>query len=109
MPKGTASVDTENGLRQWFIKCSYSICSSLGKTGGGKKEFLKQIHLVSCIPQNEVVVLVETGMGISEVIMYATMERMVVTGLECRRLQDFGVCRWAKPSHLQYTVHEAGI
>jgi len=22
--------------------------------------------------------------------------------------QDIGVCRWAKPSHLQYTVYETG-
>jgi len=47
-------------------------------------------------------------MGMLEVIVLATMERMVVTGLEIG-MQDFGVCRWAKPSHLQYTIHEAGI
>jgi len=50
-------------------------------------------------------------MGMLEVIMLATMERMVVTGLELgmQMAPDFRVCRWAKPSHLQYTVHEAGI
>jgi len=34
-------------------------------------------------------------MGMLEVIVLATM--------------DFGVRRWAKPSPLQYIVHEAGI
>ena len=46
-----------------------------------------------------------------EVLTMAALEYMVVTGLsqECKCFQDFGVCRWVKPSHLQYTVHEAGI
>ena len=47
-------------------------------------------------------------MGMLEVIVLATMERMVVTGLELgmQMAPDFRVCRWAKPSHLQYIVHE---
>jgi len=47
-------------------------------------------------------------MGMLEVIVLATMEHMVVMGLELG-IQMAGVGRWAKPSHLQYTVHEAGI
>ena len=50
-------------------------------------------------------------MGMLEVIVLATMERMVVTGLQIgiQMAPGFGVCRWVKPSHLQYIVHEAGI
>jgi len=49
-------------------------------------------------------------MGMLEVIVLATTERMVVTGLEIgmQWLQDFGVCRWAKPSHLQAGI-EVGV
>jgi len=37
-----SSTDFEDGLRQWFTKCSYSLCSSLGETMGGKRELLEQ-------------------------------------------------------------------
>jgi len=41
-----------------MVKCSYGLCSSLRKTGGRKESFWnKAFHLVSCIPQNEMVVL----------------------------------------------------
>jgi len=45
------------GLIQWFIKCSYDLCSSLRETGGGKSFLNEVFHMVSCIPQNEMVVL----------------------------------------------------
>ena len=52
------STDFEDGLGQWFIKRSYGFCSSLRVTGGEKENFWNEVfHLVSCIPQNEVVVL----------------------------------------------------
>jgi len=45
-------------LSQWFIKCSYGLCSSLNETGGGKESFWNKVfHLISCIPQNEMTVL----------------------------------------------------
>jgi len=31
------STDFEDGLEQWFIEHSYSLCSSLRETAGGKK------------------------------------------------------------------------
>jgi len=52
------STDFEDGLRQWFIECSYCLYSSLRETGGGKERFWNEVfHLVSCTPQNEMVVL----------------------------------------------------
>jgi len=51
------STDFEDGLRQWFIKHSYSLCSSGGKLKDEKESFWNDVfHLVSCIPQNEMVV-----------------------------------------------------
>ena len=48
----------EDGLKQWFIKCYYGLCSSVRETGGGKESFWNEVfHLVSCIPQNEMVLL----------------------------------------------------
>jgi len=35
------STDFEVGLRQWLIKRSYGLCSSLRETIGGKREFLE--------------------------------------------------------------------
>ena len=35
------STDFEDGLKQWFIKHFYGLCSSLRETGGGKREFLE--------------------------------------------------------------------
>ena len=46
----------------------------------------------------------ETGMGMSEVVMLDMMGHMVVLGTAL----DTGVCRWAKFSHLQHTVYETG-
>jgi len=44
----------DNGL----LKCSYGLCSSLREIGGGKREFWDELfHLVSCMPQNEMVML----------------------------------------------------
>ena len=43
-------------------------------------------------------------MGMSEVVMLDMMGHMVVLGTAL----DIGVCRWAKFSHLQHTVYEAG-
>jgi len=37
------------------------------------------------------------------------MERMVVTALEIGMPMAPGFWSWAKPSHVQYIVHEAGI
>jgi len=37
------SVDNEDDLGQQFVECSYGVCSSLGKTGGIKREFLERI------------------------------------------------------------------
>jgi len=55
----------------------------LGKPEEEKENFWNGLfHLVSCIPQNEMVVLVGDMNGHVEVIMLATMECMVVTGLE---------------------------
>jgi len=52
------STDFEDGRRQWFIKCSYGLCSSLREIGGGKREFWNELfHLVNGIPQNEMAVL----------------------------------------------------
>jgi len=47
----------------------------------------------------------------SNSVGYDGMERMVVTGLEIgmQMAPVFAVFRWAKPSHLQCIVHEAGI
>jgi len=36
-------VDTEDGLGQRSVECSYSVRSSLGKTRGRKTEFLERI------------------------------------------------------------------
>ena len=49
-------------------------------------------------------------MGISEVVILAMMENMVVLGTALGMLMVPGYwsCRWAKPSHLQYTVYEIG-
>ena len=49
-------------------------------------------------------------MGMSEVVMLDMKGHMVVLGMALGTLmvQDIGVCRWAKPSHLQYTVYETG-
>ena len=49
-------------------------------------------------------------MGMSEVVMLAMMGHIVVSGTALGMLMvpGFGVCRWAKPSHLQYTVYETG-
>ena len=46
-------------------------------------------------------------MGMSEVVMLAMMGHVVVLGTALGT-QDIGVCRWAKLSHLQYTVYETG-
>jgi len=82
-------------LDKWSTKCSYDICSSLGKTGGKKENFWNELFsLMSYIPQNEMVVLAGDMNG-HVGIMLAMMECMVVMGMELG-IQDFGVCRQAK-------------
>jgi len=49
------STEFKNGLRQWFIKHSYGLCSSHREE---KESFWNDVfHLVTCILQNEMVVL----------------------------------------------------
>jgi len=56
--KAQLKTDVEDGLRQWFIKCSYGLCSSFRKLEEEKESFWNELfHLVRCIPQNEMVVL----------------------------------------------------
>jgi len=65
--------------------------------------------LVSCIPQNEMVVFAG-DMNVHIVIaVLAMMGHMVVLGIALgTRFQDIRVCIWAKLSHLQHIVYEAG-
>jgi len=39
------SVDTEDSLKQQFDECSYSVCSSLGKTQGRISKVLEIVSL----------------------------------------------------------------
>ena len=69
-------------------------------------------HLVSCIPQNETVVLAADMNGHvgSSNVRYDGMHGGFGYG---DRNGDgsriLTVCRWAKLSHLQCSVHEAGL
>ena len=47
-------------------------------------------------------------MGISELVMSAMMEHMVVLATALGTLMGPGYCRWAKLSRLQHIVYEAG-
>ena len=61
-----------------------------GKPDEEKESFWNQVfHLVSCIPQNEMVVLAR-NMDMLEVVMLAMMGRMVFLGMEIRMQMDPG-------------------
>jgi len=79
-----------------------------GKPDEEKESFWNEVfHLVSCIHQNEMVVFagdMNGHIGSSNVDYDGTHGGFGYSS----RNADIGVCRWAKLSHLQHTVYEAG-
>ena len=71
------SVDTEDGLGQEFDQCSYGMLHTWENQRKKNKIFGNELfHVVSCIPQNEMVVLAR---DMNRHVGSNTMERMVVT------------------------------
>jgi len=69
------------------MKHSYSLCSSLRETGGRKESFRNEVfHLMSCIPQNEMVVLAADMNG----HVGSSNFGMVVLGMEVGMQMDPG-------------------
>jgi len=84
-----------------------------GKPEEEKERFWNELfHLVSCLPQGEMVVLAGdmNGQGGYSNVGYDRAHRGFGYGARnADGTRILGVCRSAKPSHLQHTVHEAGI
>jgi len=78
-----------------------------------KKSFRNEVfHLVSCIPQNEMAVLAGDMNGhvrSSNAGYDGTHGGFWYRDRNADGSSILRVCRWAKISHLQHTVHEAGI
>jgi len=77
-----------------------------------KRFWIEVFHLVSCVPQNEMVMLAGDMNGHvgSSNVGYDGMHGGTGYGdrnADGSRILRF--CRWAKLSHLQHTLHEAGI
>jgi len=70
------------------------------------------LKMVFCIPQNEMVVLagyMNRHVGGNSVGYDGTHGGYGYGDRNADGSRIFEICRWAKSSHLQYTVHEAGI